>query len=97
MATHGFWVFTLAGLLLQQSNGCEQEKLVSVAPQKAIPYQRFIPVPRQPENVQGVPWSGMFALDTKTGMLCRTYEVNTLSNGFSDLPMCEHLLLSYPD
>lgn len=36
--------------------------------------QRFIPMPRQPENLNGVPWSGAFALDTKTGQLCRTYD-----------------------
>jgi hypothetical protein len=37
-------------------------------------YQRFIPMPRQPENLTAVPWSGAFALDTKTGQLCRTYD-----------------------
>ena len=42
------------------------------------PYQRFIPVARQPENVDGVPWSGAFALDTMTGQLCRTFDRNAL-------------------
>jgi hypothetical protein len=37
-------------------------------------YQRFMPMPRQPENLNGVPWPGAFALDTKTGQLCRTYD-----------------------
>ena len=40
----------------------------------AAGYQRFIPMPRQPESLNGVPWSGVFALDTKTGSLCRTYD-----------------------
>src|SRR5271166_3949321 len=37
-------------------------------------YQRFVPMPRQPENLTAVPWSGSFALDTKNGQLCRTYD-----------------------
>jgi hypothetical protein len=37
------------------------------------PIQRFVTVARQAENVAGVPRSGAFALDTKTGQLCRTY------------------------
>ncbi len=35
-------------------------------------YQRFVPVPREGAPA-GMPWSGAFALDTKTGQLCWTY------------------------
>jgi hypothetical protein len=53
----------LALLMLSLLIGCTLQK---------TPYQRFVPMPRQPENVQGVPWFGAFALDTKTGQLCLT-------------------------
>jgi|SRR5579862_3668996 len=60
------------------------------APPKEYSCQRFIPVPRQPENVTGVPWSGAFALDTQTGQLCRTYNGN-LPEAWMALPMCVDL------
>ena len=59
-------------------------------------YQRFIPVPRQPENVTGVPWSGVFALDTKTGQLCLTYE-GDFPDKWKALPMCVELMVQNPD
>jgi len=53
-------------------------------------YQRFIPMPRQPENVTGVPWSGAFALDTKTGQLCRTYD-GGVDEKWNGLALCVEL------
>jgi len=61
------------------------------------PYQRFIPVPRQPENVQGVPWSGAFALDTKTGNLCFTYGKSNFPKNWQNIPECVELFATVPD
>ena len=47
-------------------------------------------MPRQPENLNGVPWSGAFALDTKTGQLCRTYDGGT-DEKWSALASCVDL------
>jgi hypothetical protein len=59
-------------VLLLVLGGCADFQAKPTTPAKQ-PYQRFVPVPRQPENLQGVPWSGALALDTKTGQLCQTY------------------------
>jgi len=53
-------------------------------------YQRFVPMPRQPEDLTGVPGSGAFALDTKTGQLCRTYD-GGLDEKWSALASCAEL------
>ena len=87
----------LAALLLAS---CDSTQPPSPIARQAvpIPYQRFIPVPRQPENVQGIPWSGAFALDTKTGQLCFTY-IGPFPKEWLDygvLP-CLQLLKNYPD
>jgi len=82
-------------MLLLQTNGCDQSPH-PVAASKAAPYQRFVPMPRQPENVQGVPWSGAFALDTKTGQLCRTYD-GGVTEKWDGLVPCIDLFNKYPD
>ena len=66
---------------------------VQPAVQKAVDYQRFLPVSRQPENSPGIPWSGSFALDTKTGQLCWTYRVVPPADRDSkpNLPDCAYL------
>jgi hypothetical protein len=54
--------------------GCADIQGTKTQPQAVKqPCQRFVPIHREPANVTGVPWSGAFALDTKTGTLCRTY------------------------
>lgn len=54
-------------------------------------YQRFVPVPRYPENaVIGLPISATFALDTKTGQLCRTY-YGGVDSQWQGLPSCAQL------
>jgi hypothetical protein len=82
-------------VILQQSSGCDQTQTASV-PQKPAPYQRFIPMPRQPADLSGVPWSGAFALDTKTGQLCFTY-IGTFAEPWNSLPQCLDLLKQFPD
>jgi hypothetical protein len=85
----------IATLFLQQSNGCDESK-PAVPPQKPIAYQRFVPMQRQPENLQGVPWSGAFALDTRTGQLCLTYD-GDFPEKWNSLPQCVGLLKQFPD
>jgi len=95
------WFASIAFLSLL-SVSCDQQK--EPTPQAATPvnsprlnpYQRFIPSTRQPENVTGVPWSGAFALDTKTGQLCLTYQGN-FREPWNALPQCVDLLKTFPD
>jgi len=79
------------------ASGCDSPPAQSTPqPQKPPPSQRFVPVQRQPENVQGVPWSGFFALDTKTGQLCRTYETPKPTD-WDGIVLCKQLYDQYPD
>ena len=66
-------------------------------PQK-LPRQRFIPVPREGAPA-AMPWSGAFALDTKTGQLCWTYSgmENSSNTQLPKLPDCVNLYRSDPD
>jgi hypothetical protein len=90
-------IWIIATLVLQQSDGCNQVQPAAPAvAQKPIPYQRFVPVPRQPADLMGVPWSGAFALDTKTGQLCLTYPGN-FPEKWNSLPQCTDLLKGFPD
>jgi hypothetical protein len=92
---------TTLALLLALS-GCGQQ-----TPQRAIPrqsYQRFVPIsvsiPREPSNPTGLPWAGAFALDTKTGQLCWTYQIREniiTSESLLTLPYCNNLFKQYPD
>lgn len=63
-----------------------------------IPRQRFVPVPREGAPA-GMPWSGAFALDTKTGQLCWTYGgmTNNSNTQWPNLPECVKLYHSDPD
>lgn len=82
-------------LIFQQPSGCDQSSPPPQAPPKPAPYQRFIPIQRG--EVSGVPWSGAFALDTKTGRLCLTYEANFGNGIWNTLPQCPDLLKQFPD
>ena len=62
-------------------------------------YQRFVPI-ANPDVLGGparevIPWHGFFALDTKTGQLCRT--TGYALQGFQGLPECMKLYQQYPD
>jgi hypothetical protein len=65
---------------------------VAATSQQPVGYQRFVPVPRQPENLTGIPWSGAFALDTMTGQLCRTYPM--ADSKWEALPLCHDLWMN---
>jgi hypothetical protein len=83
------------GLLLVEVSvltGCSQKK-------DPPHYQRFLPI-TNPDTFGGparevIPWHGFFALDTKTGQLCRTTAYGLQS--FQGLPECVVLLQKYPD
>jgi hypothetical protein len=90
------WLMLLPVSLALYSCG-KQSAAGAAQPVSPVRYQRFVPVPRQPENVQGVPWSGSFALDTKTGHLCLTYPGDFSEQWRHDVPMCYELFDRYPD
>jgi uncharacterized lipoprotein YajG len=77
-------------------SSCAQQPPPQIVKQ---PYQRFVPVPRQPADLMGLPWSGAFALDTKSGQLCWTYDVKNSSQSdmWPVLPYCSALRTLYPD
>jgi hypothetical protein len=77
--------------------GCDQAKTEQKpdSPKQPSPhYQRFVPI--QPSHVNGVPWHGALALDTKTGQLCTTYPLVN-NKDWDALPTCEQLFIGYPD
>ncbi len=63
-------------------------------PQKAptvstsVGYQRFVPIPPQFQAIQGLPSSNHFALDTKTGRLCKTYDWDIRNSDTDLIPVC---------
>lgn len=75
---------------------CDQIRSAVDPQPRSVAYQRFVPVPRQPETLTNVPWSGAFALDTKTGQLCLTYR-SDVKEPWQSLPECVVLLKTYPD
>jgi len=87
---------TLIGLAVvlvsceQRPSSPEPKPAAQQRSEPASGYQRFVPLPRQPENLRGVPWSGAFALDTQTGQLCRTYQ-GDLAEPWRSLPLCVDL------
>ena len=60
------------------------------------PYQRFLPLSRQPESLKGDAWQGTYALDTKTGQLCVTFDPSAFSS-VSAIPTCLKLYRDFPD
>jgi hypothetical protein len=88
-------LLAIASLLIGMA-GCDQfEQQPKPAHQVKQSYQRFIPIHREPQNVEGVPWSGAFALDTKTGQLCETYVLG--SEKWAAIPQCFDLYKEFPD
>jgi hypothetical protein len=97
MASMRILVCTLAALMLQQSNGCDQPKTPAPAtPPKPPSYQRFVPIPGQGFAMNGVPWNGFFALDTKTGNLCLTVD-DFIPKDFPNTKTCAVLRMTNPD
>lgn len=75
-------------------SGVGQQPSQAPTPQQPGQYvQRFIHI-QPPANVIGVPWSA-FALDTKTGLLCKTYPLDRQE--WVGVPQCVDLYARYPD
>jgi hypothetical protein len=67
--------------------GCEKS---------TTPDQRFLPLSHQPESLKGDAWQGTYAIDTKTGQLCVTFDPSAFSS-VSAIPTCLKLYRDYPD
>jgi len=86
-----------AALLIVLVGGCGELQPAS-APSAKVPiqpYQRFVPVPAPQAQMMGVPWTGLFALDTQIGQLCLTTGIY-VPEKFNQLPTCETDLKTYP-
>jgi hypothetical protein len=69
--------------------GCDSSQPQSTAPPAKPHYQRFMPIPADGFFTQGIPWHGYFALDTKTGMLCKTIVFpKDMPQWTNDVPSC---------
>jgi hypothetical protein len=81
--------------------GCDQTPPQAQAPppQQKTSYQRFLPIAPPTQSMQGVPWHGFFALDTKTGSLCMTMPrvFSGSAEWVNDIPSCADILKSHPD
>jgi hypothetical protein len=55
-------------------------------------FQRFLPIPPQPQFMEGLPAADHFALDTKTGQLCKTYDWDIPRSDTNPIPTCRDLL-----
>ena len=54
--------------------------------------RRFLPVSAPPKDMIGVPWTGFFALDSRTGQLCVTRNIRDKDPEWvTDLPECVEL------
>jgi hypothetical protein len=86
-------------LLLLAVQGCEKrEERPIEAKSVNQPYERFLPIHREPSNLTGVPWSGAFGLDTKTGQLCHTYPIDGDQQVKKEyIPRCLDLYKIFPD
>jgi hypothetical protein len=79
-------------LVVQHPTGCNQPDVPTA--KNNPPYQRFVPVSAQ-AGMMGVPWTGYFALDTKTGQLCLTSDKHEPEN-IGDLPTCVVVTMTNP-
>ena len=80
-----------ASTMFLQVSGCEQAAPPDKSPTpKPAHYQRFVPVPAPQAQMMGIPWTGFFALDTESGILCLTTEIYA-PEAFKDLPSCATL------
>jgi hypothetical protein len=77
--------------------GCDSSQPLPAKPQ----YQRFVPIPTDGFFSEGIPWHGYFALDTKTGTLCRTIKSMVFPKGAAgwanDVPSCNDILAAEKD
>jgi hypothetical protein len=91
----GMRINVLATVLLLSVVGCDPPPPQSQIAVPIQPYQRFVPVAAPQAQMMGVPWTGLFALDTQIGQLCLTTGIYAPEK-FGALPTCEVDLKSYP-
>ncbi|HEY1482255.1 MAG TPA: hypothetical protein VGF19_06015 [Candidatus Acidoferrum sp.] len=93
------WILTLVCAAVL--TGCDASQPQGATPAVKPHYQRFVPIQAVPYVIEGVPWNGFFALDTKTGTLCNTIKGRVFSKGPSewanDVPNCSQLLADNPE
>jgi hypothetical protein len=80
--------------------GCDSSQPQSATPPAKTHYQRFVAIQALPYVMEGVPWHGYFALDTKTGTLCSTIKGRAFkgpAEWANDVPSCEQVLTANPD
>jgi hypothetical protein len=78
-------IATLLAVLLQ---GCAALTTPSSSQAVQQPYQRFVPAAASDRD---------FALDTKTGKLCKTWRWTVADSALNDLPECVALRDQFPD
>lgn len=78
--------------------GCDSSQPQSTTPPAKPHYQRFVPIPADAFFTQGIPWHGYFALDTKTGTLCKTIAFpKDMPQWTNDIPSCSDMAARDPD
>jgi hypothetical protein len=96
-------VLSIVTLLVTVLTACDSFQSQQPQPQNQLPtkphYQRFVPISQEGVMMEGVPWHGYFALDTKTGTLCRTIINKQFPQGSwaNDIPACAQALTANPD
>ena|ERR1700676_1108973 len=94
---------TLAVLALALNlTGCSSTQPQATGPPAKSQYQRFVPTPTDGFFSEGIPWHGYFALDTRTGTLCRTIKFKVFPKGSpaewaNDVPSCNEVLAADKD
>lgn len=90
---------TLAALVIAlMLGGCNSLQPQSAATPAKTNYQRFVPIPVNGFFMQGIPWHGYFALDTKTGTLCKTVTFpKDMPAWTNDVPSCSEIFLRDPN
>jgi hypothetical protein len=73
----------------------QNKRLMLLVLKDRFPISGF-PVPSPQSGMMGVPWTGYFALDTKTGQLCLTSD-KYVPEKFNELPTCVVLTMTNPD
>jgi hypothetical protein len=85
-------LFCVAVMLALTS--CRQQRESAVAQTATTDFQRFVPIPTSTPLFEGMQ-PGNLALDTKTGILCKTWEWKQTSSALDGLPECSNVYVTY--
>src|SRR5258708_38582008 len=93
--------YLLALVTLLAACDSDQQQQQQNQPAAKLHYQRFVPIQAQSLMSEGIPWHGFFALDTRTGTLCKTIINKVFPKGpaewANDIPACAQVLTANPD